>query len=335
MRAPPFATALADADADAFVHVGPPDDPVVSYLAGTQLPCRAAVVYGGRVAVVPERSLPAASGVPAEVTVLDPHSVPARRLPGLASDAVLAPRMLPHDAALSLEEAGIDVSSTVVHKHARRSKTPAEQKTLREAVAAAEAGLGAAGGLLADGVADDLGTPEAVRRAANAGIADDGAVPATTVRPASAEPDTPLRVTATAVVDGYHAPVRRTFVAGADGGWDRRATLGCEYGVDAAIDVIEAGETTAERAGEEATAELASLGFPPEDTTVDVHGVGLERREAPTGEATLAEGAVVSVSAAVTDDGRTVGVSDVAVIGADGAERVGSFPRSVVPKADY
>ncbi|MDL0137763.1 M24 family metallopeptidase, partial [Halobacterium salinarum] len=145
----------------------------------------------------------------------------------------------------------------------------------------------------------------------------------------------PLRVTATAVVDGYHAPVRRTFVAGADGGWDRRATLGCEYGVDAAIDVIEAGETTAERAGEEATAELASLGFPPEETTVDVHGVGLERREAPTGEATLAEGAVVSVSAGVTDDGRTVGVSDVAVVGADGAERVGSFPRSVVPKADY
>jgi len=40
------------------------------------------------------------------------------------------------------------------------------------------------------------------------------------------------------------------------------------------------------------------------------------------------------VSASVSD-GETVGVSDVAVVTADGAERVGSFPRSVVPKADY
>lgn len=358
MRSAVFDSALADAGADAFVHAGPPGDPVVSYLAGAQLPCRAAVVYGGRVAVVPGRPLPEHVAVREDVTVLDPHPVPAERLPGLVADSVLAPRMIPHDGALYLEGDGVEVSSTAAHERARRRKTPDEHEALREAVDAAEAGLEAAAGLFAAADPDaDAGrldadgeavTAERVRRAANAAVAGAGASAETTVQPADVvEPGEPLRVTVAATVDGYRAPVFRTFVPDTDGGWDRRATLGCEYGVEAAWEVVEPGETSAKRAGSEATAELASLGFPPETTEVDVHGVGLRRREAPTGEDALVEGAVVAVSATARPDeangggdeaadglGR-VGVSDVAVVTDAGAERVGSFPRSVVPKGGY
>jgi Xaa-Pro aminopeptidase len=374
MRSAPLDSALADAGADAFVHAGPPGDPTVSYLAGAQLPCRAAVVYGGRVAVVPGRPLPEHVTVREAVTVLDPAATPAERLPDLVGDAVIGPRIIPHDAALYLEGDGVEVSSTTAHERARSRKTASETEALRGAVEAAEVGLEAAANLLAeadpsgdaltDGADDADGrtvTAERVRRTANATMASEGAAAETTVQPAgSVEPGEPLHVQAAATVDGYRAPVFRTFVPDTDGGWDRRATLGCEYGVEAAWEIVDPGETTAERAGEEATAELASLGFPPEETTVDVHGVGLERREAPVGEEALVEGAVVSVSASVTDGGvggggldadgedsdgvdgdvetgkgETVGVSDVAVVGEDGAERVGSFPRSVVPKADY
>ncbi|MDH5020533.1 M24 family metallopeptidase [Halobacterium rubrum] len=356
MRPGVFDSALADAGADAFVHAGPPGDPVVSYLTGAQLPCRAAVVYGGRVAVVPGRPLPEHVAVREDVTVLDPHPVPAERLPGLVADEVVAPRAIPHDAALYLEGDGVDISSTAAHERARRRKTDGELEALRDATEAAEVGLEAAAGLLADSDADAnrLGadgedvTAERVRRAANGAVAEAGATPETAVQPAGVvDPGEPLRVTVAGAVDGYRAPVFRTFVPDSDGGWDRRATLGCEYGVEAALEIVEPGETTAERAGEEATAELASLGFPPETTDVDVHGVGLQRREAPTGEDALVAGAVVSVTATArpdeangggeeaADDPGSVGVSDVAVVGENGAERVGSFPRSVVPKADY
>jgi len=363
MRSAVFDSALADAGADAFVHAGPPGDPTVSYLAGARLPCRAAVVYGGRVAVVPGRPLPDHAAVRADVSVLDPEATPAERLPGLVGDAVLAPRTIPHDAALYLESDGVDVSSTAAHEDARGRKTDGELGALRDAVGAAEVGLEAAAGLLAE--ADTAGetltgedgddvTAARVRRIADAAVASEGATPETTVQPSGrVEPGTPLHVEVAASVDGYRAPVFRTFVPDTDGGWDRRATLGCEYGVEAAWEIVEPGETSATRAGSEATAELASLGFPPETTEVDVHGVGLERRESPTGGDALVEGAVVSVSAAAEPDeangggqeesvdgeaaaglGR-VGVSDVAVVTEDGAERVGSFPRSVVPKADY
>lgn len=356
MRPGALDSALADAGADAFVHAGPPGDPVVSYLAGAPLPCRAAVVYGGRVAVVPARPVPDHVDVRADVTVLDPRAAPAKRLPSLVADAVLAPRAIPHDAALYLEGDGVEVSSTTAHEEARSRKTDRETDALRAAVAAAEAGLEAAAGLLA--AADTTGdaptesdepvTAERVRRAANAAVASAGAAAETTVQPAGpVEPGVPLHVEVAATVDGYRAPVFRTFVPDTDGGWDRRATLGCEYGVEAAWEIVEPGETTATRAGSEATAELASLGFPPETTEVDVHGVGLERREAPTGGDALVEGAIVSVSAVAEPDEANggseeaaadlgpVGVSDVAVVTDEGAERVGSFPRSVVPKPDY
>ncbi|NIB98426.1 M24 family metallopeptidase [Halobacterium sp. R2-5] len=341
MRSAVFDGALADAGADAFVFVGPPGDPLVRYLSGAAVPCRAAVVYAGRVAVVPERPLPDDVAVREDVTVLDPVATPARKLPGLVADSVLAPRTLPHDAALYLEEAGVDVSSTDAHLRARETKTDAELDALRDAQAAAEAGMAAAAALLADAggdpLADDDGdvTAERVRRTANAAVARAGADPETVVAaegPIAASDAVPIRVTPG--VDGYRGWLARTFVADSDGGWERRATLAGEYAVDAGIDIVDVGETAVDAAAEEVTAELGSYGFPPTAGTGTVHGVGLERRELPAGDDAVEPGAALAVRAELDAD-QTVWVADLAVATGDGVERVGDFPRSVVPKPDY
>ncbi|MFB6270047.1 MAG: M24 family metallopeptidase [Halobacterium sp.] len=341
MRAAVFDGALADAGADAFVFVGPAGDPLVRYVSGASLPCRAAVVYGGRVAVVPERPLPERVAVRDDVTVLDPEATPAQRLPGLVADSVLTPRDVPHDAALYLENDGVEVSSTDAHLRARSRKTDSERAAVRDAQAVAERGMAAAAALLAsadgDTLADEDGevTAERVRRTANAAMAEAGATPETVVGAdgalAASEP-VPVRVTPR--VDGYQGFLARTFVADSDGGWERRATLASEYAVDAAIDVVDVGETTATAAAEEATAELGSYGFPPTAGRGRVHGVGLEARERPAGDDVIETGSVLAVRAELDDD-HPVWVADLAVATADGVERVGDFPRSVVPRTDY
>jgi Xaa-Pro aminopeptidase len=331
MRPAVLDRALADAGADAVVHAGPPGDPVVSYLAGERLPCRAAVVYGGRVVVVPERTLPE-DRVADGVTVLAPEPVPSRRLPDLVGDAVLAPRTIPHDAALYLENDGVSVASTDALDRARRAKTDRERAAIEDAQAAAEAGAAAAAGLLAGG---ESVTAERVRRTANAAVAEAGATPETVVDADGAlAASDPVRVRVGARADGYWAELARTFVADSDGGFERRATLACEYAVDAALDVVEPGESTADDLAEEAVAELGSYGFEAEQAAVEVRGVGLERREGPTGEAVVDPGAALVVSVHVTDED-AVRVADTAFVREERADRVGSFPRSVVPKADY
>ncbi|WP_232700423.1 M24 family metallopeptidase [Halobacterium wangiae] len=341
MRTAPLDDALADAGADAFVFVGPPGDPLVHYLSGASLPCRAAVVYAGRVAVVPEQLLPDHVSVSADATVLDAEPTPATRLPGLVGDSVLAPRTLPHDAALYLEGDGVDVASTTAHRRARARKTDAELTAIRDAQAAAETGMAAVAALLAgadgDPLVDEEGevTAERVRRTANAAMARDGAAPETVVGgdgALSATEPVPVRVTPRS--GGYHGLLARTFVADSDGGWERRATLACEYAVDAGIDIVEPGETTVAAAESEVLAELGSYGFPPEAGSASVHGVGLDAHEAPTGDATLEAGAVLGVAAELDDEG-AVWIADLGVVTESGVERVGEFPRSVVPRADY
>lgn len=344
MRTAALDGALADAGADAFVFVGPSDDPLVRYLSGASIPVRAAVVYAGRVAVVLERPLPDRASVREDATVLDPASTPAERLPDLVGDAVLAPRTLPHDAALYLEGADVDVSSTTAHLDARARKTDAELAAVRDAQYAAERGMAAAAALLADAddevgtsLSDEHGdvTAERVRRTANAAMADAGAAPETVVAaegPLETTDPVPIRVTPR--VRGYHGWLTRTFVADSDGGWERRATLASEYAVDAAIDLVDVGETTAAEAADEATAELGSYGFPPSAGTGRVHGIGLERRERPVGDDELHPGAVLAMRAEL-DDEAPVWLGDLAVVTKDGVERVGDFPRSVVPESDY
>ncbi|MFC3478123.1 M24 family metallopeptidase [Halobacterium litoreum] len=341
MRSAVLDRALADAGADAFVHVGPPDDPLVRYLSGAALPCRAAVVYAGRVAVVPECPLAERVSLRDGVSVLDPEPTPAQRLPGLVADSVLAPRTLPHDAALYLENDGVDVASTTAHEDARAVKTDGERDAIEAAQKAAEAGVAAAAALLAgadgDPLEDDAGvvTAERVRRAANAAMAGEGATPEAVVGASGAlAASDPVPVRVTPAVGGYRGLLARTFVADSDGGWERRATLAGEYAVDAGLDILEPGETTATEVADEAVAELGSYGFSPSAGSATAHGVGLERREAPTGDATVEPGAVLGVTATLDDEG-AVWVADLAFVGDEGAERVGAFPRSVVPRADY
>ncbi|WP_231736995.1 M24 family metallopeptidase [Halobacterium sp. CBA1126] len=196
--------------------------------------------------------------------------------------------------------------------------------------------MAAAAAVLATAAGDQSDVAaERVRRTANAAMAQAGADPETVVAtegPIAANDPVPIRVTPR--VDGYHGWLARTFVADSDGGWERRATLAGQYAVDAGIDIVDVGETTVAAAAEEVTAELGSYGFPPTAGTGTVHGVGLERRERPTGEDVIEAGAALAVRAELAAE-QVVWVADLAVATEEGVERVGSFPRSVVPKPDY
>lgn len=343
MRRSVLDRALADAGADAFVHVGPADDPTIRSVSGTSIPSRAAVVYDGETTLLPSLPLPDGVALRDDVTVLDPDDTPARRLPDLVGDAVIAPRTIPHDAALYLDDAGVTLSSTDAHLRARERKPESARETMRRAQAAAEAGMAAAAALLAnasgDPLADDDGavTAERVRRTANAAIAEAGGEPAgnTTVDASGAlSPAETVPIHLAPRLDGYHGLLARTFVTASEGGWERRATLACEYAVDAAMDIVDVGETTVAAAASEATAELGSYGFPPTAGSATVHGVGLEPRERPFDDATIEQDAVLGVSTELDADD-SVWVADLGVVTADSVERVGTFPRSVVPKLEY
>jgi len=100
------------------------------------------------------------------------------------------------------------------------------------------------------------------------------------------------------------------------------------------MDIVDAGETTVAATESEVLAELGSYGFSPEAGTASVHGVGLEARESPTDDATVDVGSVLAFAPELDDEG-AVWVADLGVVTGDGVERVGEFPRSVVPQADY
>lgn len=344
MRRPVLDRAFADAAADAFVHVGPADDPTIRSFTGASLPSRAAVVYDGETRILPARELPDQVDLRDDITVLDLADTPASSLPDLVTgDSVLAPRTIPHDAALYLDDAGIALSSTDAHLRARERKSEAERGAIRAAQDAAEAGMAAAAALLANASGNPLSdedgpvTAERVRRTANAAMADAGARPAghTTVD-ASGElsPAATVSIRLAPRLDGSHGLLARTFVPASEGGWERRATLACEYAVDAAMDVVDVGETTVAAAASEATAELGSYGFPPTAGSATVHGVGLEPRERPFDDATIEPDAVLGVSTELDADD-SVWVADIGVVTETGVERVGSFPHSVVPKPEY
>ena len=365
MRSAALDAALAEADAAAFVHVGSPGGPTIRFLSGASLPCAAGVVYDGAVTLVPERALPDEAAVDDDVTVRDPSSNPGERVADLVSGRVLTPRTIPHDAALYLERSGVGVASTDAHLRARERKTGAELAAIEDAQAAAESGVAAAASLLAgagvegsttnddnsiasETLADGDGpvTAERVRRATNAAMASAGANPAgNTVVVGGDAPSTrdsplpasdPVAVRVAPRVQGHHGLLARTFVADSDGGWERRATLACERAIDAGVGFVDPGETTAEAAAGEVTAELGSYGFPPAVASGGVHGVGLERRERPVGEDVLEPGAVVALEPTLDGDGgdgAVVWLADLAVVTENGAELLGSFPRSVVPRS--
>ena len=360
------------------MHVGSSDDPILRYLARTS-----GVAGELAVCVTPEQSMLFASDAPDAAREAFPGDrvlpagagVPTGERVAVALDdlgrsgTVLAPRILPHDAALYLEGEGFDVASTAVVEQSRVAKTDGERLRHRTVQAAADAGVarartvlreserhagdgghGAGGGddaLHAD--ADDhvafegrALTTERLRREVAAELAVGGVGPGVVAVGAGADAtprsDAAIRPGEPVVLalaprgrEGYHGRIVRTLVPDGDGGWTRRAQLAADGGVDAALAELEAGVTvaTVEREG---VAELTAYGFDGADGTFDAHGVGLEGRERPVeDDAEIPAGAVVALDATVHGPDGVVRVADLAVVADDGAERLGAADRSISP----
>ncbi|MFB6123597.1 MAG: M24 family metallopeptidase [Haloferacaceae archaeon] len=355
------ASALADADARAFVHVGDRSDPTLRYLVGFDGPASefAYVHVDHPVVCVPPayegRARQSLDGV--DVRALDgPAGLAARTVLDDALDppcAVLTPRHLPHDAAVYLESGGYDLASTTAVGDARAVKSEAELARHRAAQSGAERAMAAVAEALstADRAADELHadgdplTPERLRRVANvaiaeAGLADDGNTVIRRRAGAASAPIRPTELLTVAVAPrdpaGYHGVLARTFVAESDGGWERRAAVAVDASRRVGVDTADPG-TDARFVREEATAELGSFGLSPvaavPELPVVARGVGLSLDESPDfdSEAPLDPGNVFALAPAVSGERGVVGTADLAVVGDDGAELVGSFPTSLSP----
>jgi Xaa-Pro aminopeptidase len=371
----PVREALAAQDATAFVHVGTATDPVLRYLSG------ASDVDGElAVCVTPEQAMLFAPDAPdaareafaGDRVLPGGGSIPTGERVAVAladlgrSGTVLAPRTIPHDAALYLDEGGFEVASSTVVADARVARTDAARLRQRTVQAAADAAVERARTVLreseresGDGhghsaeerhdprddhlVFDGMAlTTERLRREVATELAAGGVAPgvvavgagadATPRSDAAVRPGEPVVLAlAPRDRDGYHGCVVRTFVVDGDGGWTRRAQLAADGGVDAALAELEPGVDLAavEREG---AAELTAYGFDDPASTLDVHGVGLARRERPLdADATIPADAVVALDATVDGPDGVVRVADLAVVTDDGAERLGTADRSLTP----
>jgi Xaa-Pro aminopeptidase len=357
-----LADALADSDADAFVHVGDRFDDTLRYLTGFSGPDRAyAFVYADGEATLCAPALFDAQarrefdGRVETATQGDPAGV---RAASVLDDAgvdgpVLAPQGIPHDAALYVERAGYPVRSSDAVAAARATKTDSEVDRIRTVQAAAQRGVRRAAQVLRecerDGdrllFADDPLTTERLRRAVDATMAASGVDPAANTvvgaGPSCADlhyrGDDPIRADRSVLLDvsprgpdGYYGDCSRTFVVG-DPGWVRRAHVAVQQAREAAFSVLEAGAGEPARTVQaETAAEIRAYGFPVDDTdrgfTHSVgHGVGVSLHEAPsfTGDATLADGHVVTIEPGVYDpDEGGVRVEDLVVVHEDGYENL-------------
>lgn len=312
MRTAVLRDAVADSDAAAFVHVGA--GPTRRYLVGAPAgPRRDALVYvdGDLILCPPHAVDPAfegkvrpSSAPPGDraVAVLDEYGV---------SGPVLAPEHVPHGAAARIEAAGYDLTASDAVAAARETKSDAERADVAAAGAAAVAGVDRARGRLAGDVpaASDLRRETAVAVVRAGADPVEIAVSAPSDPPAPAEP---IVIRVVAAVDGYHALVARTVVPDPAGGWERRAHVAAEGALAGVKRQLDPGTTPA-AARAEAVAELGAYGF--EDVSAAVHGVGLERRERPTGDAELPAGAVLAVTLGATHEGGTVTLGDTVAVG--------------------
>ncbi|ELZ74067.1 Xaa-Pro aminopeptidase, M24 family protein [Haloferax prahovense DSM 18310] len=317
--------AVDERDTVGFVAVCRAPDPTSRYLTGRAFDCDLVFVrVDGEThlrvpSTVEPPSLPVAS-----VRVDD-------RLPGRAAAAVLAehaasegtvlaPRTIPHDAALHLEAAGYDLASTAAVEDARAVKDDAERDAIEAAQRAATRGVGRAAAILSaatveaaddrDGgsVGNDRGddgeavlswddaplSSERLRRQVNATLAAEGVdyTGATTVRagtrgggnePVELRPGEPIVVSVgPRGPTGYRGALARTFVVDPDGGWERRAHVACDAARKVSLVEADPGDD-AGFLGSELRAETAAFGFSMADeVTRDVGGgIGLAAREDP------------------------------------------------------
>lgn len=270
---------------------------------------------------------------------------------------VLVPRQLPHDTAVYLQEAGYELQSTPAITTARATKTPAERNCLRSVQAAATAGMARAEAVLvasepANGGLTVDGRPlsaEALRRRIDTELVSAGVSPAANTRveapTATADPlpaGEPIRLhVAPRGPHGYHGWLTRTVAVDTEGGWERRAFIAAEAGLQAARRQIEPGVGVSTVEGE-AVAEVGAYGFAvasdAESTRAQaiaaVHGVGLSAYEPPAAgtESELRSGSVIAVKTGVDDPTRgAIRLGSLLVVSEEGTETVVEYPYSVTP----
>lgn len=351
--------AIDAAGAVGFVTVCRGDDPASGYLTG--LDAEFDVVY---VRLPGETHL----RVPSTVDVPDAPAASIRvddSPAGMAAAAVLAghaptgpvltPRTVPHDAALHLESAGYDLSSTTVVRDTRATKDDGEQGAIEAVQRAATRAVRTAAVILDDASVEDemlvwgdapLSTAR-LRRQMNAMLAIEGVdtAGATTVTTGTRgrdgdavvlAPSEPIVVSVSPRgANGYRGALARTFVVDADGGWERRAHVACAAARDVALVEATPG-ADAGFVGSEIRAETAAFGFSMDgEVTRDVGGgIGLSASEDPPldGDAELVAGNVLRIRAAVTHpDHGTVELTDVLVVGDDGPRYLTDAPTGLDP----
>jgi len=283
--------------------------------------------------------------------------------------ALLVPPSVPHDAAVYLERAGNELSSTDAVTTARARKSDAELDRLRRVQRATAAGMARAETVLAGSEvgSDEAGRPavrwagaplttERLRREVNAvlaarGVRDAGNT-AIGAGPSAADlhfvGDEPVRPGETVLLDvsprgpdGYYGDMTRTFVVDGDGGWERRAYVAVEAAREAALAEIEPG-VPAKTVHGEAAAELAAYGFDPNAAEGEAgfthgtgHGVGVSLHEAPSlsGAGELRAGHVVTVEPGVYDpDVGGVRLEDLVAVTDDGYEILAEYPFGIAPE---
>jgi Xaa-Pro aminopeptidase len=366
-------TAVADADATGFVHVGDRFDDDLRYLTRFEGPDRryAFVFVDGEAhllapALFAEQARREFDGT---VVTRDVDAAAGERAAQLLADhadggTVLVPQQLPHDAAVYLERAGFAVRSTPAVTEARAVKTDTEVDHLRRVQRAAVRGVARAAEILAeaDPVGDELhwqGAPlstERLRRQVNVTLAAEGVRDAGNTVVGAGETCADLHFTGlrtlrpseTVLLDvsprgpaGYYGDCTRTFVVDGDGGWERRAGVAVEAARTAALDELAAG-VPASQVHREAAAEIAAYGFAVDREDRGFvhslgHGVGLSLHEAPSfrRDAPLEAGHVVTIEPGVYDPSEGgVRIEDLALVTEDGAELLATFPTSLTPGAE-
>jgi len=272
---------------------------------------------------------------------------------------LLVPRDIPHDTAVFLQQAGYDLQSTAAVTTVRATKAPAERDCLQRVQTAAAEGMARAESVLAASEADTRGliadgrplTDDRLRRQMNSALATASVDPADNTSVVSDATEStghlpvgePIQLTvAPRGPHGYHGHLTRTLVVDSEGGWERRAFIAVEAGLQAAERTIETGVAVS-TVEAESVAEVGAYGFavapePDKPTrglaTAAVHGVGLSTHELPTvgADRQLHSGSVIAVDAGVTHPTHgSVRLGTVFELTTDGTERLVEYPSSLTP----
>ena len=397
-----LADPLGDPETVGFVHVARGDDADFRYLTRTIPPTRAAAVVcvptdasdiravycvsdADRATAVDdfvaaEAADSSATEINRSVATREPQTPPGAHAVSILDDLLgsaagsgilRVPPHIPHDAAVRLQQAGYELSSTAALAAARVDKTAAErdclhavQRAATHAMAETTDDLAAAtttdGTVRVDG---DPVSPRGLERTLAADLAATGLTPATVrVRAAGTDATDPLLAGEGIVIHlspqgphGYHGRLTRTLVVDSDGGWDRRAFIAADAGLTAARRHCKP-ETAARTVAAEATAELTAYGFPPleessdgdpaSDATADatsvddaggratVHGVGLTPHEAPRPAAgdVMESGSILAIETEVVDPKHgRIRLGSLVEATPAGGEPLVDAPRSLTP----